>query len=206
MTKKFLIFAVSLFLLAFFQKQNFEVRATDVAPNQVSDEIVARKLDPEAQVLAKYLAEADSPLQFHAQDFVDAARIYGLDWKMLPAIAGVESTFGKNIPGGYERSSTSYNAWGWGVYGNQAIYFDSWRTAIFTIASALRENYLNKGLTDPYSINKIYAASPTWGGKVSYFMNDLDRYAKNYQPEAILADIRVPSTRVAATSGLIAFR
>ncbi len=177
-----------------------------MAPNQVSDEIVARKLDPEAQVLAKYLAEADSPLQFHAQDFVDAARIYGLDWKMLPAIAGVESTFGKNIPGGYERSSTSYNAWGWGVYGNQAIYFDSWRTAIFTIASALRENYLNKGLTDPYSINKIYAASPTWGGKVSYFMNDLDRYAKNYQPEAILADIRVPSTRVAATSGLIAFR
>ncbi len=199
MVKKITIFLSLLAFLAFSQSQNAPVRATDVAANQVSDQVVARKLDPEAIALSKYLAEKDSPLQDHAQDFVDAARIYGLDWKMLPAIAGVESTFGKNIPGGY-------NAWGWGVYGTQAIYFDSWRTAIFTIASALREHYLDKGLTDPYAINRVYAASPTWGSRVSYFMNDLDQYAKNNPASNDLASVSVPSNKEAATSGLIAFR
>ncbi len=199
MTKKFAILVVFLLTLTVFESTNNIVRGDDVVLNQVSDEIMARKLDPEAQILAKYLAEFDSPLQFHAQDLADASRAYGLDWRMLTAIAGVESTFGKNIPGGY-------NAWGWGVYGNQAIYFSSWKVAIFTIAKSLRENYLDKGLVEPYSINKAYAASPYWGGKVSYFMNDMGRYAKNYHAEASLSDIRIPTDKVAANSGLVASR
>lgn len=136
-------------------------------------EIEGKKLDNKATVLAAYLAKYDSPLQYHAQDFIDAAEAYQLDWKMVPAIAGVESTFGKEIPGGF-------NAWGWGVYGTQAIYFNSWREGIFTIAKGLRENYLNRGLTDPYSINRIYAASPYWGGKVNFFMQDLENFTNQF--------------------------
>lgn len=135
--------------------------------------VKSKKLDGRAVILAEYLSRFNSPLQYHAQDFIEASDAYGLDWKMLPAIAGVESTFGKRIPGGY-------NAWGWGVYGTQAIYFKSWRDGIFTIAAGLRKNYLNKGLQDPYSINRVYAASPYWGGKVNYFMNDLDRFSAPY--------------------------
>ncbi len=144
-----------------------------MAEPQNKVEIVATKLDPKAQVLSEYLASFNSPLQYHAQDFIDAAEAYDLDWKMLPAIAGVESTFGKHIPGGY-------NGWGWGVYGTQAIYFSSWREAIFTISKGLRENYMDKGYTEPYSMNRIYAASPTWGARVSYFMNDMEKFAAGY--------------------------
>ena len=139
----------------------------------VSDEITSKKLDKEAQILQKYLAKCSSPMQDHAQDFIDAAKLYNLDWKMLPAIAGVESTFGKHIPGGY-------NAYGWGVYGTNVIYFTSWTDGIFTVAKGLREGYLNKGLMEPYAINKVYAASPTWGKNVTYFMNDLEKFANNY--------------------------
>lgn len=140
----------------------------------INNQIEAKKLDDRAVVLSQYLAKFDSPLQYHAQDFINASDAYGLDWKMLPAIAGVESTFGKHIPGGY-------NAWGWGVYGTQAIYFSSWKAGMFTIAKGLRENYLDKGLTDPYLINPVYASSTSWGWKVDYFMKEIESFAKQFE-------------------------
>lgn len=141
-----------------------------VAKDTSSHVVEGRELDKRAKVLAAYLASHNSPMQYHAQDFIDAADKYALDWKMLPAIAGVESTFGKFIPGGY-------NAYGWGVYGTNRIYFASWTDGIFTVAKGLRENYFNRGLTNPYAINRAYAASPHWGRHVTFFMNDLEKYA-----------------------------
>jgi len=144
--------------------------------NKVVDGVEAKKLDRKAEILAQYLAKYNSPLQYHAQDFIDAANTYNLDWKLVASIAGVESTFGKQIPGGY-------NGWGWGVYGNQAIFFNSWTEAIFTISKGLRENYINKGYTEPYSMNRIYAASPAWGSHVTYFMQDLEKFASDFPTE-----------------------
>lgn len=165
--------------------------------NSEFHQIETKQLDKRAKVLSKYLAKYNSPLQYHAQDFIDAADLYGLDWKMLPSIAGVESTFGKHIPGGY-------NAWGWGVYGTQAIYFDSWSDGIFTIAKGLREGYLNKGLTEPYAINRVYAASPHWAKGVTYFMNDLEKFSLNYEATQRTQVGQTPS--IAAVSGQLALR
>ncbi|MDP3732951.1 MAG: hypothetical protein Q8Q91_00265, partial [Candidatus Daviesbacteria bacterium] len=170
MSKKLTIIISLVVLTLSLSADKAELRSKAVVEKPQTQQITSQKLDKEAQILASYLARFDSPLQYHSQDLMDAARTYGLDWKIIPAIAGVESTFGKHIPGGY-------NAWGWGVYGNQAIYFNSWREGIFTIAKGLRENYFDKGLTEPYSINRIYAASPHWGWKVTYFMQDLEKFA-----------------------------
>ena len=169
MNKRILVFILLILPLIFSSKNLLAEDLVEKNPGTV--QIETKRLDPQAKILADYLAGFNSPLENHAQDFIDAAKAYDLDWKLLPAIAGVESTFGKQIPGGY-------NGWGWGVYGTQAIYFSSWKEAIFTIAKGLRENYLNKGLTEPYSINKAYAASPYWGGKVAYFMQDLENFSK----------------------------
>lgn len=166
-------------------------------PNE--EQIEAKQMDNQAKILAEYLSKYNSPLQYHAQDFIDAANEYNLDWKLLPSIAGVESTFGKHIPGGY-------NGWGWGVYGTQAIYFKSWREAIFTVAKGLRENYLNKGLNDPYSINRSYAASPHWGYKVTYFMNDLEKFAITFETKNKQADAMGFTPKIAAISSQPAFR
>lgn len=165
---------------------------------EVKTEITASKLDKEAEILAKYLARHNSPLQYHAQDFVDAAKTYGLDWKLVPAIAGVESTFGKFIPGGY-------NGWGWGVYGTQALYFKSWKDAIFIVSKGLKEDYISRGLLDPYSMNKRYAASPVWGAKVAYFMNDLNKFASLFETQNSLS-VRETTPKIAAVSGTLVLR
>ena len=192
MQKKILFSFLLTFLFVFSSPI---VLADSSETNTIVHQIESKKLDSRAKILVAYLSTFNSPLQDNAQDFIDAADTYNLDWKMVASIAGVESTFGKQIPGGY-------NAWGWGVYGTQAIYFSSWRDGIFTVSKGLRENYLNKGLTDPYSINRIYAASPTWGAHISFFMADLEKFAVkftgNNEREVTPVDT---NTKIAADSG-----
>jgi len=138
--------------------------------------IEAKPVDPRVIVLQDYLAKYNSPLRNYAKDFIEAADTYNLDWKLVPAITGVESTFGKRTPGSYNRPS--YNGWGWGVYGDQALGFQSWRHGIFTVSEGLRKNYVDKGYVTPQQMNKKYASSLTWGSKVTYFMNDLQKFAE----------------------------
>ncbi|MFH0937547.1 MAG: hypothetical protein V1808_04630 [Candidatus Daviesbacteria bacterium] len=167
LNKKFLILILIIpFLLnkPVTAQENFEIP---------ENKIESKVIDQRAQILQAYLSKYNSPLQYQSQDFVDAADKYNLDWRLVAAISGVESTFGKHIPGGY-------NAWGWGVYGTQAIYFKSWTEGIFTVSEGLRKNYLNKGLTNPYDINRIYAASPTWGSHVSFFLADMEKFEDEY--------------------------
>ena len=197
MNKKLIIFIFS--TLIFLPLFNKPVGENLKAKSDVEEEIVYKKLDNKAQILSAYLASYNSPLEHSAQDFVDAAKEYHLDWKMLPAIAGVESTFGKFIPGGY-------NAYGWGVYGNQAIYFKSWKEGIFAVSKGLRENYFNKGLTEAYSINRVYAASPRWGGNVTYFMNDLEKFAARYEAKQKHLSQAPQAPKIAAISGQLALR
>jgi hypothetical protein len=131
--------------------------------------VPVQKDDPRIHVLQKFLAERNSPLADYADTFVAEADKNNIDWKLLPAISGVESTFGLAIP------ANSYNGWGFGIYGTNTRYFASWKDAIVTISKALREDYMNKwGATDVYAIGRIYAASPTWASRVVNFMDQID--------------------------------
>lgn len=127
--------------------------------------------DNRAKVLQKYLEKYDSPLAPYATVFVSDADEYNIDWRLVPAIAGVESTFGKAHP------ANCNNDWGYGIYGNNMLCFFSYYEAIHTVSQALREQYMNKwGATDVYSIGHLYAASPTWADRVTYFMNDIQAF------------------------------
>lgn len=127
--------------------------------------------DNRAQVLRSFLLEYDSPLAPYAEDFVKNADKYSLDWRLVASIAGLESTFGKQIP------YNSLNAWGWGVYGDNVIRFATWNEGIETISKGLRERYLKeKPESDPYLIGPIYAASPSWAQRVSFFMEKMEEY------------------------------
>ncbi len=193
-TKALVFVFLTIAIIQFFVKV---VVAEDNSSSDTKSQISSKKLDQKAKILADYLAQYDSPLQYNAQDFIDAANTYSLDWKMVAAISGVESTFGKQIPGGY-------NGWGWGVYGNQAIFFNSWKEAIYTISKGLKENYIDKELTEPYSINQVYAVSPYWGKRGPYFMNDLDKFASKYETETRDLTVKVPNPKTAAVSGQLA--
>lgn len=128
--------------------------------------------DVRAKVLRGFLASYNSPLASSSGIFIKTADDYQLDWRLLAAISGVESTFAKQLP------YNSYNAWGWGIYGDNMIYFKSYDEAIETISKALRENYIDKwGAQNVYQIGRFYAASPTWAQRVVYFMNQIEAFA-----------------------------
>ncbi len=171
--QRFLVSFIFLITLLPTSSYPLDLVTAQKQPEQEVSVVDSKQLDQRALILKDYLARYDSPLENHAQDFVDAADKYSLDWKLVTAIAGVESTFGKQIPGGY-------NAWGWGVYGKQALGFKSWTDGIYEVSRGLKVGYVDKGLKDPLAMNRVYAASPVWGFKVNFFLQDLDTFSKKY--------------------------
>lgn len=125
--------------------------------------------DRRVAVLYSFLDGYNSPLKYNAVDFVREADSNRLDWRLVASISGVESTFGKQLP------YNSYNAWGWGIYGDNMIRFASYDEAIATISKSLREKYIDTwGAQNVYEIGRFYASSPTWAQRVVYFMNKIE--------------------------------
>jgi len=116
--------------------------------------------------ILKVLSKYDSPLMYSADAFVDICSKHELDCYLLPAITGLESTFGKNIHPG------SFNPFGWG---GGYINFGSWNEAIATVGSGLKNNYIAKGAVSIEQIGNIYAVSPTWASRIHGFMNEFEQ-------------------------------
>lgn len=131
-----------------------------------SKEVNESDFDYRVYTLRKFLTKYNSPLTPYSADFIAQADYYGIDYRMVPAITGVESTFGKYIP------SNSYNAYGWA---NGKYSFSSWSDSIQVVTKTLKYNYVDKGATSIAKIARIYAPpSTTWGGKVQYFVSKID--------------------------------
>jgi len=127
--------------------------------------------DYRVKILKTYLEEHNSPLAQDADSFVKYADKYNLDWRFVAAISGLESTFGQQVP------YNSYNAWGWGIYGDNMIRFKSWDEGIQTISQGLREKYMDRwGAQDIYQIGNLYASSPTWAQRVNNFMDNIQDF------------------------------
>jgi hypothetical protein len=130
--------------------------------------------DGRVETLKRVLQYYDSPLEPYAAQFVLEADRYMLDWRLVAAISGVESTFGKHIPPG------SYNAWGWGIpTGAQSgIAFSDWKKGISTVSSGLRKNYYNRGAQTIDDVGRIYAASKAWPTSVRFFLAKIDTFSR----------------------------
>ncbi|MBI2026176.1 MAG: glucosaminidase domain-containing protein [Candidatus Levybacteria bacterium] len=173
MKNKLIIVLILALILAFPLSSFGEERAS-----ASSAEIQTDFTQPDSEYLSRvrtlkaYLEAYGSPMAENAEDFVREAKRYDLDWRFVAAIAGLESSFGKAIP------YNSYNAWGWGVYGDNVIRFASWKEGIQTISQGLREKYMDKwGKTNVYEIGAVYAASPTWAVRVERFMVNIQAFA-----------------------------
>jgi len=112
--------------------------------------------------LFNFLKEKGSPLTPFVADFVAAADLWQIDWRLLPAIAGLESYFGRRmIPG-------TYNAYGWA---GGHLKFNGWRDSIYYLSYKLKKNYYDRGLVNPELIGKVYAPpNPNWGKLVASIM------------------------------------
>lgn len=112
-----------------------------------------------------------SPLSEEAETFTNVCQKYELNCFLLPSIAGLESTFGKNL------IPETYNPFGWG---GGTIYFNSWSDGIDAVGAGLRNNYINKGATTLEKIGAIYSESSTWTPRIAYFINIFEtKYKEN---------------------------
>lgn len=125
-----------------------------------------KKEDTRDLILKTFLKKNNSPLTDYTTKLIYESDRNNLDWRLIPAITGIESSFGKRIP------YNSYNAYGWA---NGNYKFDSWESSIETVADVLLNKYIKRGAREIKSIAKIYAPpSLTWGTKVNYFVNKID--------------------------------
>lgn len=171
MKRKLLVFLLLLPLIL-FTSQNASAAEKAYAPSaMLATNTQFVEVDNRAKILRKFLEQYNSPMAAHADTFVHEADKNDIDWKLVAAIAGLESGFGKHMP------YNSYNAWGWGVYGDNVIRFKNFDDGIAILSKGLRENYINKmGSDDVYVIGKRYASSPTWAQRVEYFMNRIEAF------------------------------
>lgn len=122
--------------------------------------------DIRVKALKNIFEKNNSPLAEASEAYVKLADKNGIDWKLLPSIAGLESSFGKRL------MPNSYNAYGWG---GGHIYFESWEDGIDTITKALSEKYYARGANTVWTIGPIYAESPTWAVRVNSFMQQIEK-------------------------------
>lgn len=64
-----------------------------------------RKIDSRLERLKAFFGKLDCPAKDYSGDFIAAAEIYSLDWRLLPSISYLESTGGK--------TAKNNNLFGW---------------------------------------------------------------------------------------------
>ncbi len=153
MTKRLIAVFSALLLFAFSATT---VHATD------SDFRVIRM----HEVLESY----HSPMAGHEASLIDAADKNGLDWTLMAAIAGTESTFGRFMP--YSNGELCINPYGWGIYGGSVMCFKSFEDAADTVAQGLATRYNTTSLeTIAHTYNTV--STDGWLAHTRYFMNKI---------------------------------
>ena len=133
--------------------------------------------DPRAEKIDAYFAQWDLPLSGHGAGMVAAADKYDIDWRLLPALAMLETTGGKNLCG----DGTNLNAFG---YGSCKIHFDTFEASFEAVAKTVSGNgkntsHLYKGKTveeilEVYNPPEVVGIMPGYHKKAIRVMSEID--------------------------------
>jgi len=126
--------------------------------------------DARPVIIDQYLESYNSPMAPYADFLFEMSEKYGLDYRLMIAIAQCESNLCKNAP------PDSYNCWG---FENGATQFLSWQQAIEQVAKTLKEGYIDQGLVTPEEIMAKYAPPSVekggpWARCVEQFLEELE--------------------------------
>ena len=130
----------------------------------------------EAATLDEYLQARGSPMAGLGEALLDAGWRYNVDPRLLVAIAGADTGFGRVL-------CTDYNAWNWFWFGWCNSPFESWVQGMEEVARGLRVGYLDAGRTDVDTIAERYGPlddprdtlglNRYWPGNVTRYLQDL---------------------------------
>ena len=131
---------------------------------------------PDAAALDAFLTQHDSPMAGTAAVFIAEGQLYGVDPVFLVAIAGAETSFGRQLYS-EDGDQCTYNAFNW-FYGPTwpTSDFTSWDQAIARVAAGLGGPlYYGAGLVSVDAIAPKYCPDGTaeWVANVKAFMAQL---------------------------------
>jgi len=162
--------------ISYQPKNDYSIYIANPKDSLLTSQTVAAD-DVRAAILDNYLLKQLAPMAGQGKTLVAAADRYGLDWRLVTAIAMQESNAGKVMP------RDSFNAWGWAIYTGQysGTYFDSWEHGIETVSKGLAVYRDKYGLVTPEEIMTRYtpdsaAKGGSWAFGVKYFMNLFESY------------------------------
>ena len=90
--------------------------------------------DNRPALIDQYYSERNMPLAGYGTKMVEVADKYGLDWRLLPAIAVREQSGGKVLPHNCPNRTVNYNVFGWA---SAKVCFTSYDQAIETVGMKL---------------------------------------------------------------------
>ena len=159
-----------------YDENNEKISLLEISKLEKSGGLVTN--DARATALRQFLIEYNSPMYPYAEVFVQEADKYGLDWRLVAAISGVESAFGTI-------AVRTNNAWGWkgGSDGNFNP-FETWGHGIQVVTRGLALGY-GVDMT-PFEIEPIYCPpcgrnpNHLWANGVIKFMNQIDMYRTGF--------------------------
>ena len=172
-----LVLALSLSLLSysyksksialFAQNPKFAYAALPAASGTLKTSIGEK--DARLTVVKDFLKKYKSDLFPYADTIIYSADKYGIDYRLIPAIAMQESNLCKKAP------KDSYNCWGFGIYGKKVTKFDNYEEAIDIVTKTLATKYKDNGLETPEQIMSRYTpgSNGSWADGVNHFMNQL---------------------------------
>jgi hypothetical protein len=120
-------------------------------------------------IIKKYLEKYNSPLVPYSDLIFEASQKYGLDYRLIVAIAQQESNLCKKAP------ENCFNCWGVGIHSRGTMCFDSYPKGIKWFARYLKEEYIDKGMNTPEEMMPKYCplSNGSWAFGVNQFMNEL---------------------------------
>jgi len=129
-----------------------------------------RKTDVRVGLLRRFLKEKEAPAARYAETFVLEADTHGLDWRLLPSLAFVESGGGKHC--------RLNNLFGWD---NGSSTFSSVTAAIHQVAQSLAEGRSYRGKSTQGKL-EAYNESPEYKSLVTGVMR---RISPRILPESL---------------------
>jgi len=122
-------------------------------------------------IIKEYLNRYNSPLFPYSDNIVEAGRQYGVDPRLIVAIAQQESNLGKKSP------PDCFNAWGWGIHERGTKCFSNWEEAIDIVTRGIARSYCDKGLCDdPCIMMRKYTpkSNGSWCAGVKQFLTEME--------------------------------
>ena len=170
----FLLFPLCLLLflvlLTQYNKINYlntvgpTVAAAESQENILEGEILGVQIeDMRPHYVANFLE--NTKLEPYSLYIVEVSDKYGIDYRLIPAIAMKESGGGNAIV------ESTHNAWG---FENGKTVWPTWEEAIDNVGKTLKNRYVDRGMTTPDEMMPVYAPPQMHtGGK---WAKDINRF------------------------------